>query len=153
MPAGERALVRAIAGFGGQLKVAKANGTRVEALAEDFRSAMEREHRSVYYRSNAGHATVGVLRSLLSVVAVGLFGRLPSEALGLLIPALIIATAVTAIAVDLGTGARTGAGGKVLLVILVGVSGLSLTHSDILTAHGPAAGAMPPCRWLRWQAC
>ena len=40
--------------------------------------------------------------------------------------------------------ASTGAGGKLLLVILVGVSGLILTHSDILTAHGPLAEAMPP---------
>ena len=136
--------MRVTAGFGGQLEVAKANGTRVEALAEDFRSAMEREHRSVEYRSNAGHATVGVLLSLLSVVAVGVFGRLPSEALGLLIPALVIATAVTAIAVDLGTGARTGAGRKVLLFILVWVSGLILANFDILTAHDPLAGAMPP---------
>jgi len=40
--------------------------------------------------------------------------------------------------------ASTGAGGKLLLVILVGVSGLILTHSDILAAHGPLAGAMPP---------
>ena len=144
LPAGEAALMRKIAGYGGRLKVTKSNGETVQSIASSFRSAMEGEHRSVYYRFNTGYIAVGVLLSVLAAVAVAVWGGVPDDTLSILIPGLFIGAIVTAVAVGLAKRARTGFAGKLQLVVLVFVAGATITNIGIGTASGLLAGVSQP---------
>jgi uncharacterized membrane protein YgcG len=140
LPAGEAALMGAIAGYGGSLVVTKANGEKVQSLASRFRTAMEAEHRSVYYRFNRAWIAVGVLLSILAAIAVVVWGGVADGTLAILVPGLLFGAVVTAMAVGVGKGARTGLAGKLQLVILAFIAGAIITNSGILTASGILSG-------------
>jgi len=143
LPAGEAALMRKLTGYGGTLKVAKAEGTKVQALASRFRSAMEREHRSVYYKANLGRVAIGVLLSILTAGAVLLWGAIPRETIGVLMTALFVGAFVTATAVSIGKRARSTLAGKIQLVFLVFIAGVVITNSGVLVASGLLDGLTP----------
>ncbi|MFZ0791937.1 MAG: DUF2207 domain-containing protein, partial [Chromatiaceae bacterium] len=141
LPAGEAALMDTIAGYGGSLVVTKANGEKVQSLASRFRTAMESEHRSVYYRFNRAYVAVGILLSILAATAVVAWGGVVADGtLAILVPGLVFGAVVTAMAVGVGKGARTGLAGKLQLVVLAFIAGAVITNSGILTASGLLSG-------------
>ena len=140
LPTGEAALMDTIAGYGGSLVVTKANGEKVQSLASRFRTAMEAEHRSVYYRFNRAWIAVGVLLSILAAIAVVAWGGVADGTLAVLVPGLLFGAVVTAMAVGVGKGARTGLAGKLQLVFLAFIAGAIITNSGILTASGLLSG-------------
>jgi hypothetical protein len=144
LPTGEAALLRVLANAGGQLQVSKANGTRIKSLASRFRSAMETEHRQVYYKHNIPYIVVGVGLSILTALAVVIWGGLSDDTLAILIPGLFVGGMATASAVGIGKRARTGLTGKLQLIVLVFIAGVIITNSGILTGSQFLSDATPP---------
>ncbi len=136
LPTGEAALMRSLAKHPGGLKIVKANGEKVKALTSGFRSAMETEHRQVYYKANLAYIAGGILLSILTALAVVLWGGFSDDTLGVLIPGLIVGGFATATAVGVGKRARTSLAGKLQLVFLAFIAAVIITNSGILTIIG-----------------
>lgn len=74
LAAGEAALMQALASHGGRLVIDRANGPTVQKVGEDFRLAMEKEHRGKYYKANVGYIIGGVVLSMLVLAGIFLSG-------------------------------------------------------------------------------
>ncbi|MDS7596317.1 DUF2207 domain-containing protein [Agrobacterium tumefaciens] len=81
LPVGQKTLLSAIGGPGKTLTIDKAHGTEVEKVGQQFRAAIEKEHRGKYYRSNAGYTVFGVILSVAIIVATLVFGDLDESAI------------------------------------------------------------------------
>ena len=88
-PVGERALIDKIDGLGGRLTIDKSNGTKVKSLASKFRSAMESEHRAMFYRANIGWIVPGAILSIVTDLPISL--GLDAKSTVLLFLSLIVA--------------------------------------------------------------
>ena len=148
LPAGEAALMGKLAGFGGELEVTKANGEKVQSLATGFRSAMEAEHRSVYYRFNTLYIAGGVLLSVMTLAGVWLWGGLPDEMLNVLLPVFLIGGLITSAAVGVGRRVGSGLAAKLHLVFLTFVVGAFVTNTGILTASRLLSGEASPVAFM-----
>ena len=72
LPVGEAAIMRMVAETG-EFKLSKANGARVAKLKSSFQSAMEDEHRGVFYEHNTKLIVIGILISVAGVLATLFF--------------------------------------------------------------------------------
>ncbi|GAB4359018.1 MAG: DUF2207 domain-containing protein [Oricola sp.] len=133
-PVGERAILDTLETRDGTLTISEANGKTIQSLGRSFSTAMEREHQSVFYRSNIGWIIPGVLLSVAAVVLTFVFGRLSNATIGFAIPAAIFGTVITAFLVSAAKRARTGLGGKLQLAILLVFAGAFLMNSGLLSA-------------------
>ena len=146
-PVGEAALMSKIGSSGGKLELTKSNGTTVASLASTFRSAMEKEHRSVFYKANYGWIVPGVILSILTVAATVFFMNGGPDAIGAAIGVIVAGTFLTIMAVQLGK--RFSAGGlgskiqAVFILFFVAVTvmngGLSILSSMIEAVSLPLA--------------
>lgn len=75
--AGERALIHEVEKHGGTLTIDKSNGEAVKKAGENFRRAIEAEHRGKYYQHNSGYVTFGILASVAAIIMTCIY--LPSE--------------------------------------------------------------------------
>ncbi|MEL6735674.1 MAG: DUF2207 domain-containing protein, partial [Pseudomonadota bacterium] len=81
LPTGERVLMNKVIGNGGKLNVTKANGTKVKSLSTRFSKAMDKEHRSVFYKANIGWIIPGLILSIICLIAAVLMsGRVEEVA-------------------------------------------------------------------------
>jgi hypothetical protein len=133
-PVGEKALLKKLDALGGALEVSKTNGKKVQSLGSKFRSAMEREHQSVFYRFNVGWIIPGVLLSVAAIIITLVFGRISDATLGLAIPAGIIGVVATALVVSLSKRARASLTGKIQLAAFLFIVSSALVNSGILSA-------------------
>ena len=87
LPVGERAVLNNI-GYadGDSLLVSSSYGSKVKVLQEKFYDAMEREHRNKFYHHNLIESILGILVSVLGLVAFFMFGNLSGDLLGPLLP-------------------------------------------------------------------
>jgi hypothetical protein len=133
-PVGERALLDKIEGLGGKLVIDKSNGTKVQSLASRFRSAMESEHRSVFYKGNIGWIVPGRAdldrRDHRDLV----FGQLSDATLGFSIPAIFVGIVMTVMIVGIAKRASAGLGGKIQLAFFMVAGAIFLLNSGIFTA-------------------
>jgi len=118
LPSGEKAVMGEIAVNNGTLAISRANGGKIVKLGTAFRQAMEREHRSVFYRHNVGWIIGGVALSAAVIIATILFGGSNSPALVLIFPLAIVGIFVTSIVVNFAKSAGDGLGGKLKLIFL-----------------------------------
>lgn len=89
LPTGQAALMRELPNPGDDLVIDKENGERVQKVAGNFRSAIEKEHRGKYYRGNLGYTIGGVVLSLLVLGALIGFGDVhPDSVVALAVPAV-----------------------------------------------------------------
>ncbi|CAN7208644.1 DUF2207 domain-containing protein [Pararhizobium sp. LjRoot255] len=125
LPTGEATLLKAVEGQGGTLVIDKANGKIVQKAGADFRSAMEREHRGKYYRTNTAYVVGGVVLSLLFLAAIFLFGNLDEENIGLVIVPVAAAFFVSVFAVGFGKSFRRQASlaARIVSVVVLGFIG------------------------------
>jgi uncharacterized membrane protein YgcG len=135
-PVGESTLISKIDGYGGKLKIDKSNGTKVSSLASKFRSAMEKEHRSKFYRFNIGWIVPGVVISVLTIIATLVFGGLSDETIGLSVPAIIAGIVFTSVAVSVGKRVRSGFGGKLQAAMFLFFIAVFVVNSGLFTASG-----------------
>ncbi|WP_421859505.1 DUF2207 domain-containing protein [Oricola sp.] len=145
LPVGEAALLKKIESRGSALIVNKANGKSVQTMASRFRTAMEGEHRAVFYRANTGWIVPGVVASVAIVVATLAFGNLDSDTVGLLIPGIVFGSILTFVIVRMAKQARSGLAGKVQLafflfagLIFVMNSGLFTLANSVFSIGSPA---------------
>ena len=135
-PVGEAALLRNLELNGGTLEVSKSNGSKVSSLGSSFRDAMEKEHRSVFYRHNYGWIVAGVVLSVVTLGATLFFGNLSNGMLQVLIPALIVGFVLTIFAVNLAKSAQSGLAGKIRFAFAGFVLVIFLVNSGIFAVHG-----------------
>ncbi|WP_288427808.1 DUF2207 domain-containing protein [uncultured Agrobacterium sp.] len=82
LPVGQRTLLSSIGATGDDLTINKTNGAKVQKAGESFRSAIEKEHRNKYYKSNLGYIVGGLMLSftiLLITLIVGGFDEGDAE--------------------------------------------------------------------------
>jgi uncharacterized membrane protein YgcG len=84
LQAGEASLMAEIPSVGDELVIDKANGKKVEAVGNRFRSAIEKEHRNKYYKGNAGYTALGIGLSIAVVAALFIFGDLSEDVYALI---------------------------------------------------------------------
>ena len=125
LPTGEAALLKAVDDQGGKLVIDKANGKIVQKTGADFRSAMEREHRGKYYRTNTAYVVGGVVLSVLFLLAIFLFGELNEENIGLVVVPVAAAFFVSVFAVGFGKSFRRQASlaARIVSVVVLGFIG------------------------------
>lgn len=90
LPLGEDRIYNAVKGSESYLTISKANGSRIQSLGSDFRSAIDKEHSGKYHRYNAGAIALGILLTIVAYVTVLMIGDFTESMLGLLVvPAFI----------------------------------------------------------------
>ena len=86
LPVGEAALLERLDRYNSKsIKVNKSNGSRVKTMHGKFISAMENEHRKNYYQHNWGSIVVGIILSVIGVIAILATGGVSDNALGLFV--------------------------------------------------------------------
>ncbi|MCO6388349.1 DUF2207 domain-containing protein [Aliihoeflea sp. 40Bstr573] len=144
LPVGEAAILAHLPQAGDMLTVDKANGSRVVAVGQSFRTAIEREHRNRFYRHNAGYVFAGIAISVLALLAFIVFGGLSEGLLGLMFATAIPAIVLSVFAVNFGRRMRsaTSLGGRLAAVVMMGFagfvvfSGLSTTILSVILDPG-----------------
>lgn len=99
--AGEASLLRSVTNAN-LFKISKANSKRVKASVNSFRSAIEREHRHIFFRLNKGYCIFGAALSVIGVVLliIASQGAL-AEVLPFLIPSSVGLIIIVLLAVRL----------------------------------------------------
>jgi len=119
LPVGERALADRVSASGGALTVTKTNGERVKRMADRFVSAIEGEHRAVFYKSNVGYVVAGLVLSIIVTIAALVLSGPAETVIVPLIPLGFIGIVVTVLLVNAAKNARRGLGGKIGLAFTV----------------------------------
>jgi hypothetical protein len=91
LPVGQRTLLASIGAPGDDLTIDKANGTKVQKAGDDFRSAIEKEHRGKYYKSNIVYIIGGLALSIAIIVATLIVGDFDENDIGGIIALLMTA--------------------------------------------------------------
>ncbi|MDB5522738.1 MAG: hypothetical protein JWM58_501 [Rhizobium sp.] len=90
LPIGEDKIYNFIKAAGAYFTLSKENGRKIQSLGDDFRIAIDKEHRGKYHRYNLGVITGGIILTILAYLAVLVIGDFNENMLGLLIvPAFI----------------------------------------------------------------
>ncbi|MBN7806988.1 DUF2207 domain-containing protein [Agrobacterium rosae] len=82
LPVGQRTLLASIGAPGDRLTIDKANGVKVQKAGDDFRAAIEKEHRGKYYRSNFAYIVGGLMMSITIVLAAMITGSFDETEFG-----------------------------------------------------------------------
>lgn len=125
LPTGQAALIAEVGRPGSELVIDKANGQRVQSVGQRFRSAIEKEHRGRYYRSNSGYVFGGVVLSGAVFVALLMFGDLSEETIGMMFVPIFFAVFLGGFAVNLGKGLRRGASLPIRIFSIIGLTVVS----------------------------
>lgn len=126
LPVGQATLLREIGGPGKELVIDKAHGEEVQTVGENFRRAMEKEHRGKYYRSNTGYVIGGVVLSVVALGALFLFGDVQPDMIVVLLVPVFFAAFFGGFAVKLGKSLRRGRSlfSKIMAIVTLGFVGL-----------------------------
>ncbi len=122
MSPGEAAIMQRVRSSGGEFVIDKSHGVSVKSAGSAFVSAIEKEHRGKYYQFNAGYIVLGVIFSILTLVALIAFGRFSDDAVFMLIFPNILAVVGGVFAGVLGRGLSSASlFVKVLTAVVLGV--------------------------------
>ncbi|MEO1748434.1 MAG: DUF2207 domain-containing protein, partial [Pseudomonadota bacterium] len=119
LPTGEKALLDRIGLRGGSLTLNKANGKSVLSLANKFTSAMEKEHRSVYYKFNSGWIVFGAVLSIAVAIGTVIFARFTEDALALIVPTGFIAIFASIFIPAVAKSMSGGIAGKIQMAFIL----------------------------------
>jgi uncharacterized membrane protein YgcG len=135
LPKGEAALEAWLNGRGSPLTLNKANGTSIQALGRKFRAAIERESRDVYFRTNKRYLIPGFVLSLVTIVALLVFGGLQPGQEGFVIVFLVFSVFATVISVNLGKAIFRFASMKLRMALIFVVFGLAISGAAFGAYH------------------
>ncbi|MCQ1573177.1 DUF2207 domain-containing protein [Neorhizobium galegae] len=126
VPIGQASILGSIGAKGQELIIDEAHGTTVQSIGASFRQAIEKEHRGKYYNGNKGYVIGGVVLSVLSIVALLVFGNLEPDMIATLIIPAFFAVVFGFLAVGSGKGFRRGSSlfSKIISIVILGVIGL-----------------------------
>lgn len=110
LPVGQRTLLASIGAPGDSLTIDKANGVKVQKAGESFRSAIEKEHRGKYYRSNIGYIVGGLVLSFSIFLITLVAGGFDEDDVGVLISLVVTAVFFAVGATLFGKQRRQGDG-------------------------------------------
>lgn len=88
LPLGEDKIYNAVKT--GYFAITKDNGTRLQSLGSDFRSAIDKEHSGKYHSYNAGTIALGIILTIIAFIAVLAIGDFTSDMLGLMVVPVVI---------------------------------------------------------------
>ncbi|MCR6499211.1 DUF2207 domain-containing protein [Shinella sp. CPCC 101442] len=149
-PTGEKTLLASLGAAGSSLVIDKSNGKRVQTLGNNFRDAMEKEHRRKYYLANWPQIIGGVLLSIACLAALILFGSLPEEGIVLVILPVFASVFVSIFALALGQNLRRAKslGARIVAVAIIAFAGFVFFTmfggiALALFATGAANGHLP----------
>jgi len=122
--AGEASLLNAV-GSRGSLTIDKANGERVKSVGQNFRSAIEREHRGKYYNANTGYVIGGVVLSVAVLIILFVFGSLQPDTIALMIVPIAVVAFLSLFVAGFAKSFRRGhsLGAKIMSVVAIGIAG------------------------------
>lgn len=87
LPVGEAKLVDILDGRSSRsIRAAKSNGTSIKSMHSKFKSAISNEHRGAYYNYNWGSVAIGVILSVIGVIAIFAIGGVSGELIAIIIP-------------------------------------------------------------------
>jgi len=102
LPKGEAAIGRFLAKRGSPLPINKDTGVSVKTLGTKFRKAIEAENRGVFFKTNRRYLIPGIALSLLTIISLIAFGRLPPDQEGMIVVFLFFTIFFTVFAVNFG---------------------------------------------------
>ncbi|WP_417694962.1 DUF2207 domain-containing protein [Roseibium sp.] len=138
LPSGEAAVLRFLDRQGGAFSVNKDNGPSVVLLGNSFRSAIEKESRQRYFKSNLVFSAIGVLFSLLAVVGIINFGDVSGDEIAITLPLMIIGTVASCMLI---TVVNSLSGSRSLLQRVGSIMGLFFVLIVLLVLGGASAVA------------
>lgn len=133
LPAGQASLLSAIGAEGDDLTIDKANGRRVQSVGQQFRNAIEKEHRGTYFKSNAGYTVGGIALSLALLALMIVFGGVTEDLVPFMFIAGVIAILSGAIAPVFGRILKPG---TPLLARIMSALGFGMLAFFVLTIGG-----------------
>lgn len=92
LPVGEASLLSRVNSRGGSLTINKANGQTIKSMASKFSAAISGEHRSVFYKQNAGYILAGVVMSIATFLAIIFSGGLSEDMIVFIVPVIVFGT-------------------------------------------------------------
>ncbi|MFT4181705.1 MAG: DUF2207 domain-containing protein [Rhizobium sp.] len=132
---GEKVLFGALGPFT-PLVIDAAHGETVQRIGQQFRSAIERDHRDEYYKANRLYVVIGIALSLLILAAIVIFGRLHENALPLIVLPGFLSVVVTILAGGLGRAflrRDAGLGRRIFSVLIFAFAGFVMVSSAVGT--------------------
>lgn len=121
---GERAMLRQL-GNSGTIFVDKNNSAVVQNFQKAFIDAIEKEHRSEFYKSNLGWISLGVALSALGLGAMMLFANLDQTSAIVLMLSLVAGVIYVAVVAKFGRSTESSVGlfDKIQSIIKIGIAG------------------------------
>ncbi|NTJ41503.1 DUF2207 domain-containing protein [Agrobacterium larrymoorei] len=125
LPSGQRSLLASIGGPGDSLQISAANGLKVEHIGEQFRSAIEKEHRGKYYKSNLVYIVCGVFLSIMIVLATMIIGGFDENDVGTVVALSFASVFFSVGAAIFGKSRKRGApvASRIVSIVFMAVSG------------------------------
>jgi uncharacterized membrane protein YgcG len=127
LPKGEAALVSYIRGRGTPLPLNKDNGGAIKALGSKFRSAIEKESRGVFFKSNKLFLVPGIALSIITIVALLVFGRLQPDQEGFVMVFLMMSIFASVVSVNIGKIVFRFASMQLRMALIFVLFGLAMT--------------------------
>jgi uncharacterized membrane protein YgcG len=122
LPAGEKTLLAWVDSRGGRAEINKSNGKAVARIGDDFKSSVRKEEGSRYFKRNTLYFVLGVVLSVLTVVAILLFGGLSQDDFGLFIGMLFVGIFLSVFLVPMIAGLFDGRGAGHIITSLLSLS-------------------------------
>ncbi|NTE85543.1 DUF2207 domain-containing protein [Agrobacterium rubi] len=134
LPVGQRSLLASIGAPGDSLAINKASGVKVQKAGDDFRAAIEKEHRGKYYKSNIGYIVGGLALSAVIVVSTLIFGNFDDGEIQLFITLLMasFATGIGAVIYGKTRKSKKTLGARIVSIFIMAVAGLYASAIIIL---------------------
>lgn len=88
LPLGEDKIYSAVKT--GSFAINKDNGTKLQSLGSDFRSAIDKEHSGKYHHYNAGTIALGIILTIVAYIAVVGIGDFQQDMLGLMVVPVVV---------------------------------------------------------------
>ena len=131
LPVGEQVVLDKVGGRSGGLAINKANGKTIKSLADRFSSAMNGEHRNVFYRANTAYVLGGLALSILVVVLLFLFGNIAAATLLPVLPFAFVGAMLTFILIRAAQAGKSGFSGKIRFVFMIFFAGMFLANAGV----------------------
>ncbi|WP_416408230.1 DUF2207 domain-containing protein [Agrobacterium rosae] len=138
LPVGQRSLLSSIGAPGDSLTIDKANGVKVQKAGDDFRAAIEKEHRGKYYRSNFAYIVGGLMMSITIVLAAMITGSFDETEFGGIFSLVSTSVFLAIGATIFGKMRKSGKSllsriGSIVVVAFIGFTSLATIISSLAT--------------------
>ncbi|POF34779.1 DUF2207 domain-containing protein [Roseibium marinum] len=126
LPKGEAVLESYLSKRKRPLKLDKRHGKSIITLGSKFRSAIEKESRNVFFRSNRIFLIVGVLLSLAAIVALLVYGTLQNDQSNFVIIFMVFSIFASFVSVSIGRDVIRVADMKLRIALIFGIFGVAI---------------------------